>query len=229
MLKLMERRIKRLVIVQELIADALDLVLVLALPLDEGVHLGRQLGQVGFPPVDIFLCLHQEELLLLVVGRDCFREGVLAVLEHLDHKLQFLVELGQSIFLLLLELLLDFADMLLKHLSLVEAGLYFLRENVFLFDKRVNLNAPIFEAVRNSVALVISNDTLRADVDLVVLTEVLGLLLGMSEAEFVQEGLLWLFATLIADYLLSFLRSCHMHTWADSAKAVHFLFVINVV
>ena len=90
-------------------------------------NLGLNLGQISPSPLDILLGLHQEDLLLLVVLLDSFRQGVLSVLEHFDHELQFLVQLREGILLLLHELLFNLNDVILKDLALLQACLNLLR------------------------------------------------------------------------------------------------------
>ena len=55
-----------------------------------------------------------------------FGQIVLSIFKHFDHEFQFFVELGKSAILLLLELLLDFDNIILKNFSLCDGRLNFL-------------------------------------------------------------------------------------------------------
>ena len=76
------------------------------------------------------------------------------------------------------------------------------------------------------MAFVLADDTLRADEHLIVLTEVLGLLLGVRQAELLDL----LLVLLLLDLLAKIVRLADdMHTGTDPSKVVHLLFVVDVV
>lgn len=117
MLKLVERGIESLVNADELFLKSFEFALILNLRLFQSSDLVGQLIQISLAPLDVLLALHQEDLLLFVMLFHGFGEGVFSVFEHLDHEFEFLVQLAQRIVLLLLQLLLDFFDIVLEYLS----------------------------------------------------------------------------------------------------------------
>lgn len=73
----------------------------------------------------------------------------------------------------------------------------------------------------------VSNNAFRTNKYLVVLTEVLGLLLGMSKTELVNLALLLFLSLLLAIHLVWL--SGDVHAWTYSSEVVHLLFVVNIV
>eukprot|EP00355_Strombidium_rassoulzadegani_P005879 CAMPEP_0168614502 /NCGR_PEP_ID=MMETSP0449_2-20121227/4008_1 /TAXON_ID=1082188 /ORGANISM="Strombidium rassoulzadegani, Strain ras09" /LENGTH=539 /DNA_ID=CAMNT_0008655185 /DNA_START=191 /DNA_END=1807 /DNA_ORIENTATION=- len=227
-LELVEGRVEGLVDVEELLLHALDLALVLDLALLQALDLLLDLDEVDLAPLHVLLGLHQEDLLLLVVLLHGLREGVLAVLEHLDHQLQLLVELGERVLLLLLQLLLNLADVVLEDLSLGDGRLDLLLQRILLLHEGVHFLVRLEQVVADLVALVVARHALRADVDLVILAEVLGLLLGVLEAELVDKAFLVLLVPLVL--LLHQAWCSHaVQTRTDSSELIQLLLVVNVV
>ena len=79
-LELVERRVESLVDADELLLEPLELALVLELRFFQASDLVGKLVEISLTPLHIFLPLHQEDLLLLVVLLDGFGERVLPVL-----------------------------------------------------------------------------------------------------------------------------------------------------
>jgi len=81
----------------EFLFQALELALALAaLRLDQGLQLLVEFVQVVLPALYVLLSLEQEDLLLLVVLLNRLGEGIFPVLQHLDEKFKFLIQLRQS-------------------------------------------------------------------------------------------------------------------------------------
>ena len=114
---------------------------------------------------------------------DGFLQRVLAVLEHLDHELELLVQLGDRVLLLLLQLLFDLLHVLLEHLCLLNTNFDFILECDLLANQRVDLIRLFLHLIANLMTLALVDDTLRADVFLASLAQVLRLLLRVQKAK----------------------------------------------
>lgn len=151
--------------------------------------LGFDLCQVGFSAFHIFLRFHQEDFLLLIVLFDVLGQVVLPVFQHFDHEFQLLVELGQRTVLLLLQLLLNLGHIVLKNIRFSDRGLDFVRQNIPLFDQGVHFLVVFLLFVADTMPLVLSNDTLRANVRQAILTKILRLLLWMLQTKLLDHVL----------------------------------------
>ena len=98
--------------------------------------------------------------------------------------------------MLLLELLLNLLHIVFKHLGLFKTYLDLILQSNLLLVLRIHLLVLLLRLVTDLVALVLLNDALTANVGLARLTEVLGLLLRMQEAELLQLILLGLFLSM---------------------------------
>ena len=122
---------------------------------------------------------------------DCLRETLFAVLEHLNHKFEFFIQLGDRVVLFLLQLLFDLLDVVFKHFRLLDAVLDLVLEGDFLAYERVHLVGLFLDLVTDLMALAAGDDAFRADVGLARLTQILRLLLRVLQAELFGEVLLW--------------------------------------
>ena len=120
---------------------------------------------------------------------DSLRQGVLSVLEHFDHELQFLVQLREGILLLLHELLFNLNDVVFEDLALLQACFDLLRQGVLLLDCGIDLILWLKKMIRDSVAFMLSDHAFRTHINLAVLAKILCFLLRMLQTKLVNKRL----------------------------------------
>ena len=228
MFELVERWIKSFVNIWEFFLHTLNFWVILNFAFLKSFNFRLNLSEVGFPPLYVLLSLHQEYLLLFIMLFNCLCQRVFSILEHLDHELQFLIEFWDSILLLLHQLLFYFEDVIFEYLRLLKRSLDFLVQGQLFFDCWVDFILGFEYVVAYPVALVLSDNAFRADIYLVILTEVLCLLLRMPKTELVNKALLGLLPGLPLFASLAWAAVC-MERRTDSSKLVNLFLVVNVI
>ena len=113
-----------------------------------------------------------------------FCQGIFPILKHFNHEFELLVELADCVFLLLLQLLLDFADVVFEYFGLLQGHLDLFLKCILLLHQWINLIVLLhLKLIADLMALVLADHALGANVCLTSLAEILGLLLRMLEAE----------------------------------------------
>ena len=158
---------------------------------------------------------------------DSFLKRVLPIFEHLDHQLKLLVQLGDRVFLLLLQLFFNFLDVLFEHFRLLDADFDFVLECDLLANQWIDLIRFLLRLVADLMALTLVDDTFRANVLLAGLAQVFRLLLWMQEAKALDLVTLFLIWPLVLLCLVGWRVS--MDGRADATERVCILFIINVV
>lgn len=124
-LELVERWIKCFVQICEFVAEPVQFRFTLLFAILKTIDFTLDFWKVCFSALNVFLCFQQEDTLLFVMLIYCFCEDVSSIFEHFNHKFEFLVQLGDRVFLFLLQLLLDFLDVFFEDFGFADRCFHF--------------------------------------------------------------------------------------------------------
>ena len=163
------------------------------------------------------------------MSSNCFLEHVFSIFQHFDHQFEFFIQLRESIVLFLLQLLFDFEYVFFKHFCFDEACFNLLLQDILFLNLGVDFVKALTLFICNSMSLVFADYTFGANVYLIILTVVLGLLLWMCKAKLLQLVFLFflLLSLCLGVHLIVLSNNVHARTY--STEVIHLLLVINVV